>query len=720
MNKMQILKRFLSILVLLSILILQFQYTATVYAENKWEPVTLTLSSMDSENETIDLYISEDRYFITIEDLCALTRSTYNEQEDGSIMVVQGFWGARFYPEKQLFDDDYQQMDIPILEVEDHRYAVPALMFLNYFNSDAAIKGDTLIANLPEFTAWEALDVNLNDTLFNADTFFGGNANVNLLLVCDILLECFLGDMKSGNGYCIEAFNEASGINLDDYSSIATEKDDSFSKLYEYLNSIEGTDCTDLIKDTVSFSGEPTEWVIQNYYRQIRRTYVQMAYDAFYAGDKAAVKQYGEKFYDAFKQENLTSSNAKGFFDNIDYLMVFLSICSNVEQQMKYTADTNDLVSRVMGKENTDYLGLNVENNNWFTLANSYNEIIGASLTQLETEATNLFLDKALWESMTGFVAKFVAENTKISDYGEWALSLNLARSFAKAFPITSDDIKAQDDQLKALYLSELQLNVCWITLETKKRFEDNWADSTLYEKYISALQLYCRTTIALYENLLTVVTTYEKGEKKEYLTTLFQSHIDELALSLYQLTMLQYDRVSECLPLELSSFQEIKANEIEDYDSFWEQFVEEEGYYEHIPTNYNNSHMNYTIADVNQDQIPELLIYYDEGSSFYTTWLFVIEDQSAALVFETYGYGLFRYSSTQNALLVSPEFKPFSGTSYSPFYRLRDNQLEFAFGVGQDMGESFYSDGSSNTPISDSERENYFSDAVHFDWRPI
>ena len=73
------------------------------------------------------------------------------------------------------------------------------------------------------------------------------------------------------------------------------------------------------------------------------------------------------------------------------------------------------------------------------------------------------------------------------------------------------------------------------------------------YQDYIFAQQLYCRTSIAMYENLIAM--NDEFGGDKDYWRSLFQNRIDMLAVSLYQLTTLQDDGVNNCLPLELKSF---------------------------------------------------------------------------------------------------------------------------------------------------------------------
>ena len=138
--------------------------------------------------------------------------------------------------------------------------------------------------------------------------------------------------------------------------------------------------------------------------------------------------------------------------------------------------------------------------------------------------------------------------------YGSWALSLNVGRLFAEKFPLTKSSIEAFKADQRALYLSELQQNVFWVAMNTLQNMQGQLDNLEIYTKYIQAMQLYCRTSIAMYENLITMVDQF--GQNRNYWTNLFQSRIDMLAVSLYQLTTIQDDGIAACLPLDLSTFE--------------------------------------------------------------------------------------------------------------------------------------------------------------------
>ena len=499
------------------------------------------------KDSTIDAYLCDSTYYITTEDLCTLSRCS--QTIDGDIISInQGFWWTTFDVEKQQFDDGYQTVAIKILEVENNQYAVPALVFLSYFKAAAFIEGDTLYCRMPEITAWETLNVDFGNSLVDIYELYGGEGNVELSLTLDILMDFIMGNMSTSDEYLSDAFLAALQVDMYDYSSVENFKKESQNSLYNDLHSDEGVEFVEAVDTVLSLSAEPTEWYIQYYYNAIEKSFVSLAYDAFEAGQHADVTHYGEKFYEAFTEKNRVSDTAENYFDNADYLMLFISAAVETAQEMKYVNATDNLIYNVMGKENLRYLGISADDNDWFTVADRYKNVLGVAATQLEAEAMQYFTDTICWEALIG---TGVSSAAGISG-GAWSFSLNFARFFVENFPLTSSSIKAFEADRLALYLSELQQNVYWVAMNTLQDMDGQWDNPEIYTKYIQALQLYCRTSIAMYENLITMVDEF--GNDRDYWTRLFQARIDMLAVSLYQLTTLQDDGVNSCLPLDLES----------------------------------------------------------------------------------------------------------------------------------------------------------------------
>lgn len=610
------LKRLISICTVLALLFstIDILRITAHAAENNFEEVTLSLNSSVVDDSSIDLYLYDSVYYISIDDLCSLTRCSQTFDRN-IISVKQGFWSASFDVASQTFDDGYQTVDTSILKVSEDTYAVPALMFLSYYKAIAFIENDTLYCRMPEYTAWEALDVDYGNSLVDIYELYGGEGNVTLSLTLDIIMDFIMGDMSTSDDYLSDAFLTALKVDLYGYSSVQEYKETSQNDLYSDLHSDEGSDFVEALEDTLSITAETTEWYIQSYYNAIEKSFVSLAYDAYDAGQHADVTHYGEKFYEAFTEKNKTSEAAEKYFDSMDYVMLFVSAAVETAQEMKYVNATNNLVYNVMGQENLNYLGISANDNDWFTVANRYQNVLGVATTQLEAEAMQLFTDKLCWETLIG---TGVSSAAGISG-GAWSFSLNFARLFVENFPLTSSSVEAFKADRRALYLSELQQNVYWVAYNTLLNMQDQWDNTENYAKYIQALQLYCRTSIAMYENLIAMVDEF--GQNRDYWSALFQERIDMLAVSLYQLTTIQDDGVNNCLPLDMSTFQfESKSLSEAELLAITESIAK-------------HSMENYVYTDMDHDGANELIGVYCGDMGLYQTWYCSSDGKTCALI---------------------------------------------------------------------------------------
>lgn len=192
------------------------------------------------------------------------------------------------------------------------------------------------------------------------------------------------------------------------------------------------------------------------------------------------------------------------------------------------------------------------------------------------------------------------------------------------------------------------------------------------------------------------------------YLTLLDESTQYDYALDDYDLINYNPKKIIGILLDEKINSEEI-----------WKNFLDS-GEYKTYITEENALMAEYVLYDINGDGNLELLIMETSDAPFCHTWLFALEGSEIKLVYDSYGYGEFRYSPSYNAVLVSPETKPFSGTGFAPFYQLEGSSFNYKFLVKQDMGENYYSDINGDKPISAEERNKYFSDVVQFEWKKI
>lgn len=508
--------------------------------KNDVEKVSLSLNTAVSDDSSIDLYLFDSIHYITLEDLCQLTRCT--QQTDGDIIsVTQGIWSVTFDIGKQQFDDGYQSAPTTILKLSENKYAVPALLFLNYFKASACIENGTLYCRMPAFTAWEALYTNASDSLTDIHTLCDDEGNK--------IFSSTSNDSSAEDAYLHDAYLAALRVDPYDYSSVQKYKESSQSDLYLDLHSKKGNEFLQAIRSILSDTAEPTQWYIQYYNNAVENSFVRRAYDALEIGKKTDTKHHGEKFYEAFIQKYKTKETAETYFDDTDYLLLFVSAAADAAQQMKHINTTDNLIYNVMGKENLDSLEMTTVYNKWSSIADQYRNIWKMSAPQMETKAIQLFTNKLSWETLIG------ADVTDASAVGEssWEYSQDFAQQLKDHFPLDESLLTEISTDKRVLYLSELQQNVHEAAVRMHQRMQGQWGDREVYAKYIQALQLYDQTSIAMYENLITMGDRF--GQDQDERVHQFEAKIDRLAVSLYQLSVLQDDGYYNYLPLDITSF---------------------------------------------------------------------------------------------------------------------------------------------------------------------
>lgn len=129
---------------------------------------------------------------------------------------------------------------------------------------------------------------------------------------------------------------------------------------------------------------------------------------------------------------------------------------------------------------------------------------------------------------------------------------------------------------------------------------------------------------------------------------------------------------------------------------------------------------LEYAVYDVNNDGTTELLIQDEAQRPFFFTWLFAIENGDPQLVYEDYGYGMYRYSNKYNMVIGSAGFRPFSETSEAPFYSLSGTEFTLEFNIVQDLGTGYYVGNGEKRVISEEERISYFEDVIWLDFIPV
>ena len=354
------LKRLTSLCVALVMMLSASGISGTIAhaAENDFENVTLALSSNVVDDDTIDLYLLDTVYYITIDDLCRLTRST--KSVDGDVIsVTQGMWRAEFDTVNQTFNDDYQTVDITVLEISNGNYAVPVLMFLSYYKAMAIIENGILYCELPEYTAWEALALDYSNSLIDIYELYGGEGDVTFSLTLDILMDFIMGKNPTTEKYLKSAYYEALDVDIYSYDAVeqyVNERNETIyndlvanetQSLLESLSKICGTGDT-----TNKITQEAMDLYILFHCTGQVRDFYSLAYNAMESGDTTSVRYYVDQIASVWREGEFQKSLVKNNAKSVEGAFFLLSSAVEAAQQVKYVYQENNLIYRVMGQEN--------------------------------------------------------------------------------------------------------------------------------------------------------------------------------------------------------------------------------------------------------------------------------------------------------------------------------------------------------------------------------
>lgn len=520
-------------------------------SNDKVEEHNYNLNCNTIDCNTISLYEYNDATYITIDDLCPMTRSSF-VYGNNTISVKHGILSTIFDYNNQEFSDGRQTVETKILNTGTY-YLIPALEFLTYYGANVKIDkiSNTFYCYMPECTAWEAMDIDYDNTLIDIYKLYGGKEKLTFSLTLDIIMDFMFNGTPSIDGYMVDAYNKSLSINLYDFDVIKEYQKERDVSLYEFLISDEGQEAIDFATTILDNSISGVEYLSEYYYNVSSLKYSDLVKSNYHAGLLDNSTYYAEQILNDYRRNKSISDFANDIKTPLTSVApVFVQTALESAQQLKYTAATNNLVYRVMGDENVNYLGMYVGDNNWFRIANTYKNAATIVSHNYLDNAKNMFSD-IIGEQL---IEDCIKSSTDTSPF-LFTFSKECAVMFIKSYPQTKSSLQAFESDRAAMFLSELQENVYDVI--TNIDLYSDYNNLEVYQKYIEASTLYCRVSIALYDNLITMVNkfTFNKNQR-EYWISLFQEYIDKLAVSLYKLTIFQDDSINACIPLDLIKFR--------------------------------------------------------------------------------------------------------------------------------------------------------------------
>ena len=681
---------------------------------------TMTLNSNVSSDMTVELYEHENMFYISIEDMGKLTRCQVKTDGD-CITVQQGFNSGTFDYSDQLYSDMYNDVSFDILRISDGEYAVPALMFLNYFGATAFIDDDTLFAFMPVCTAWEALNINYSNTLLNLNDVY----DVESHLWWDLVNELLIGEMKSEIGYMRDAYNAVMNVDMEGNEAVQRYVDTAYSDLSTYLDSDKGSDIMkaalnriegeiDITDDSLNaLLFDPAHVLINLYYELEQSNLIQQAMDIHKTFPDVDLSPIGKQFSDNLHKQIETDKMVDNISNKVDWFLSCASYAVSVAQSVKRVHDADNIVYKVMGQENMNRLGITAKNGQWTAVADSYENNMSIALSELVMKAEEKLVEEKSEEALAAILD--LMSGTK----GAGKLGLELGRLILELDPIANKQNDAIRAEIIAILLSELQFEVASILKANLENIVSEPRNPDYYKQYLDTQLMYCRTSIAMYNSLIEVVRVLTwKGED---IAELFQKKVDLLSLYMYRLTTLQYDNYPKCIPMDLNDLYDQMTNaEPEAYSTILKAYQVAENLCRNVGSTddltidfYNrvsacgdivpsipvrvipdeifgaDDGIAYALEDLNKDGTEELLIGTYSSNHFCIFDIFTLKKSGLVRLCSsdaTLG-GIAVYS---NAIIE--EYEEFEPSNHNRFYRMDSaGNIDYLGEVGFDIIDGWY-----------------------------
>lgn len=467
-------------------------------------PYTVPVLSEEYESNYVTIYEHEGKFFMALGDIAEFTRCDLTEDSE-KLTLMQGVRDVVINKDtaEMVASTVAEQGKIPLLE-HNGEYLCEAIPMLTYLGAVCSVReGKTLEVLMPLYTFWEAIMPDYMDYCFDINTLYGGEDNVKISLIFDIISDIM--DSINGHGfrgnydlYMEDALYEVLNVDMMKYSSVKQSITDDNKKINDFLSS----EALGTIVDTGSKVYD-TAYELLNYYC---RFYTSGKCDALASAiiktddlDEAAKltaelqKQISDQA--KAKKDLSTAKNAKSL---ISIGMLAFDTAMTSYQLMQYDDDTRYLFSRTINDdifERSNYYGVN-----WKTAADKISTTLESNAAIITHTAvdkiTNFVLDEMGKKGAEGVIS-FFTTNANIYATGV-EIGLHLASL------INYNRHQAYSADMNAILLNKAQNDVVrMLTLlfaGEAQKFHLSNTDNLVRVK--DMLTLYYRFVIAFSENL--------------------------------------------------------------------------------------------------------------------------------------------------------------------------------------------------------------------------
>ncbi len=501
----------------------------------------------------------EDKYFIRVEDLAALTRCSisYTNSKAGNAGQTSTSADSKYASPSPVTPNNPSAVtlkrgvfsyeisassdaDIPCVSYNNTLYceAVPAI---GYLGGSSIISEDIpyLIVTMPVTTLEEVLLPDMGSYNYSVGTLYGEEWKQAVSLGLDYLaglMNPFSGHtiVDSEKAYIKDALKTLLDVDITKYPSVSSFYAEENRKFADILAE------DDFISNAASFSKNVFDTASGVFSALLDGLNGKMEWSAYvtsvnkmhagnYEGWYQEIHKVQDDFINVYRptKTNIGIADIESGF--LDAFLVGLDIAVTTYQMASYGEDAQALFKNALDGDLLKAIGM--ENDlYWKDTANALSREINAdvvSISKIETISKfKKFLEEQGLDSLAG-AAEFLASKNGIVFASKVAGAVN-GLLFNKEF-------KAYSADMNASFLNEFQQNTLIMLEKLAETFDEEWMSVKHQEQLKALLTLYYREIIAFSENMKMVNAEFGYNDGGAWQKQ-FSSDADRAALYLYRL----------------------------------------------------------------------------------------------------------------------------------------------------------------------------------------
>ncbi len=549
---------------------------------------SVPVESNEYSKDTVTFYEFDGKYFLDLESVKDFTRCTLTE-DDETITLTHGIREIVIDKSTGHMTDSgfVDQGNIVLLEY-DGEYLCEGIPMLIYLGATCTInEHNKLKVLMPAFTIWESIMPDYLDYHFSINELYGGEDNVKISLICDIIADVL--DGVSGHGlmanadtHLEDALYEILNVDMMKYSSVKEISSAQNQKINDFLSSAvfeTMLDTGDNMYDTVY---EAFDYYFRFYVSSNNDILLDMMTetdDLEYASELAS--QIKEQVYSqsAAKANLKNAKKAQGFMD-IGMLAFDIAITSY--NMMQYNDDTKNLFARTINQEMFKYA-------DYYDISwNNVSDKISSTLKN-----TQSIVAKTAIDNVTKFAMDKVNENVLNTALSMFTSKANIYTAAVQISSFLSSLIKYESNQafsadMNAIWLSAVQYDVAMLvsSLLVKERDEFQFSNAKSLEKLKDMFTLYYRTTIAFSENVAKSIEEFGTNSNQKWVpwfsSTTEASVGNHVAAYLYRITnckivpIVDFSEIGDgIITYDWISDFKVDCSNLNLLDGYWENFIQ-------------------------------------------------------------------------------------------------------------------------------------------------